>query len=87
MKQGNGESFDGYKEMLIKQNAAMSFEYFPLGGELFVQSSMGYETINSTTLGTATTANVTTGNVPTPKTPTPTPATEQSTLPLNGIDL
>ena len=87
MKQGNGESFDGYKEMLIKQNAAMSFEYFPQGGELFVQSSMGYETVNSTTLGTATTANATTGNVPTPKTATPTPATEQSTLPLNGIDL
>ena len=86
MKQGNGESFDGYKEILVTQNAAMSFEYFPQGGELFVQSSIGYETTNSTTPGTTTTANAT-GNVPTPKIGTPNPATEQSTLPLNVIDL
>jgi hypothetical protein len=79
MKQGNGESFDGYKEMLIKQNAAMSYEYFPEGGELFVQSSMGYETINST-LGSAATVNATTGNITTPKTATPTSTTEQSTF-------
>jgi hypothetical protein len=84
LKQGNGESFDGYKEMLIKQNAAMSFEYFPQGGDLLVQSSMGYQTINSSTLVTATTANATTANVPTPNTTTP---TQQCTLPLNVIDL
>ena len=33
---------------MIKQNAGMVFAYYPQRGQLFVQSSMGYETLNDT---------------------------------------
>jgi hypothetical protein len=41
-------TFEGYKEAVISENGvAMAFEFFPGGGELFVQSSMGYATRNT----------------------------------------
>lgn len=71
--------------MIKQQNVGMEFEYFPSGGELYVQSSMGYETINTT--ASPAIANATGGTDTTANSATPTPTSEQSTPPFRPTDL
>ena len=65
---------------MIKQNAAMAYEFLPQGGELYVQSSLGYDTINTTSTSPAIT-NATIGTDTTSNTVTPTSIPGQSTSP------
>lgn len=71
---------------MIQQNVGMEFEYFPSGGELYVQSSMGYETLNTTSAGPGI-ANATVGTDTTANSATPTSTSGQSIPPFRPTNL
>jgi hypothetical protein len=49
MRQSDSQTLEGYRKDMITQNNGMSYKIFPAGGQLFVKTTLGYETGTNTT--------------------------------------